>query len=225
MLTTRDKAIIDDLNRFRCMSRDDIAELHFEGLKNPKYAANNILLRLCREGLIERSTAFVPYVYFSSETSMKKNSAKIGHFLAIVKVFKEIKKIGELEMFLVEPKYGNKGTAEPDVFCIIRKTPFFLEVQKSIYSEKQMKDKLDRYLDLYNSKIIENEPWQPTEKKVFPQVLILSDQHYAIDGSYPFRLFQAPSFSQFLQVIKPKQENSLLREIKNNSTGLKLKTN
>jgi hypothetical protein len=45
-------------------------------------------------------------------------SLEIGHFLAIVAVYKEIKRLGELDAFLVEPKYGNEGTAETDVFCI-----------------------------------------------------------------------------------------------------------
>ncbi|MGF6947767.1 hypothetical protein QF028_000260 [Neobacillus sp. B4I6] len=69
---------------------------------------------------------------------------------------------------MIEPKYGNKGTAEPDVFCIYRRTPFFIEVKKSIYSEKQMKVKMNSYLDLFDSRIIENEPLQPVDKKVFP---------------------------------------------------------
>ena len=87
MLTERDKAIIKDLNRFRVMDRDSIAELHFAGLKNPKYAANNVLLRLLRDGQIQRSTAFTPFVYFGPGVSMKQNSGKIGHFLAILNVF------------------------------------------------------------------------------------------------------------------------------------------
>jgi hypothetical protein len=216
MLTARDKDIIEDLNKFRVMDRDSIAELHFKGLKNPKYAANNILLRLHREGYIQRSTAFIPYVYFGPEVSMKKNSAKIGHFLAILEVYKELKRLGELETFLVEPKYSSKGTAEPDIFCIYRKTPFFIEVQKSIYSEKQMNDKLNRYLDLYNSEVIYKEYWQPGKTKVFPHILILSEQRYAIDGSYPFKIMQATSFTQFLQTLKgksepPKQESIVIK--------------
>lgn len=223
MLTIRDKAIIEDLNHFRCMSRDDIADLHFHGLKNPKYAANNILLRLHREDRIQRSTAFVPYVYFGPEVNMKKNSAKIGHFLAIVAAYKEIKQLGDLDMFLVEPKYGSKGLAEPDVFCIFRRTPFFIEVQKTIYSEKQMKDKMDRYLDLFNSRLIENEPWQPQHSKVFPHVLILSEQRYAIDSSYPFRIMQAPSFSHFLQMLRPKEDERPQQVPPNIKSNLKIK--
>nr|WGD74903.1 hypothetical protein P5631_13145 [Bacillus subtilis] len=42
-LTNRDKAIIADLNKFRVMDRDTIAELHFGNLRRPKYATNNVL--------------------------------------------------------------------------------------------------------------------------------------------------------------------------------------
>jgi hypothetical protein len=191
-LSSRDKAIIRDLNRFRVMDRDSIAELHFAGLKNPKLAANNVLLRLLRDGRIQRSTAFVPYCYFGPETQIKKNSAKIGHFLAILEVYKEMRKLGKLETFLVEPKYGSKGVAEPDIFAMYRNTPFFIEVQKTVYSEKQMSDKLARYVDFYNTGIM---------AKPFPHVLILSDQRYAIDGQYPFKVFQSDSFSKFNQSL------------------------
>lgn len=194
MLSNRDKSIIKDLNRFRVMSRDDIAELHFQGVKNQKDSTNHVLLRLLRDGHIQRSTAFVPYCYFGSNVSMKKNSQKIGHFLAIVDVYKELKRLGELDTFLVEPKYGPKKTVEPDIFCIYRKTNFFIEVQRTLYSEKQMTEKIERYVDFYNSGVM---------TKPFPHVLILTDQRYAIDGNYPFKIFQAESFTQFLTSLKP----------------------
>lgn len=193
MLTERDKAIIKDLNKFRVIDRDSIATLHFTGLKNPRYAANNVLLRLLRDGHIQRSTSFVPYVYFGPDVSMKQNSAKIGHFLAILETYKEMKRLGQLETFLVEPKYGRKGVAEPDIFAIYRNTAFFVEVQKTIYSEKQMAEKLDRYIDLYDSGIM---------AKPFPHILILSEQRYGIDGDYPFKVFQSQSFSQFVKSLK-----------------------
>ncbi|RVT56444.1 hypothetical protein [Niallia taxi] len=219
-LTSRDRAIIKDLNRFRVMDRDSIAELHFKGLKNPKYAANNVLLRLLREGHIQRSTAFVPYVYFGPEVNMKKNSAKIGHFLAILNVYKEILSQEEIDMFLVEPKYGNKGTAEPDIFCIIRKTPFFIEVQKTVYSEKQMQDKLNRYTALYDSKVIEQEAWQTADIKVFPHVLILSDQRYGVDSSLlPFKVMQSQTFSRFITSLRGNNQRNFA-SVKSN---LKLK--
>ena len=123
MLTNRDKEIIKSLNKFRVMDRDSIAEIFFSGLKNPKFAANNVLLRLLRDGRIQRSTAFVPYLYFGPDVEMKKNSAKIGHFLAILEVYKELLKIGDLGTFLVEPKYLKKGDcAEPDIYLQHRRS-------------------------------------------------------------------------------------------------------
>ncbi|MGD6775247.1 hypothetical protein [Sutcliffiella horikoshii] len=201
-LTKRDKAILSDLNRFRVMDRDSIAELHFAGLKNPRFAANNVLLRLVREGHIQRSTAFVPYVYFGGDVSMKKNSAKIGHFLAILDVYKQMVKCNDVVTFQVEPKYGRKGTAEPDIFCIFRKKPMFIEVQRTVYSEKKMAEKLARYEALYNSGIIAQEPWQPANKTVTPHVLIITEQRYAIEPRYPFKVFQTPSFAEFVESLK-----------------------
>jgi hypothetical protein len=225
----RDKAILDDLQRFRVMDRDSIAELHFKGLKNPADSCNHTLLRLIRENHIERSTAFVPYVYFSSEINIKKNSQKTGHFLAILNTYKEMLQHGSFTMFLVEPKYGPKGMAEPDIFCIYRDTPFFIEVQNSYFNEKQINDKLDRYEELYNSGVIDNEPWQLNSKKVFPNVLIISEQRYAIEKSYPFRIMQAPTFNDLLQSLKPKTEQKHLpqdKTIQNHTpTNIKLKIN
>jgi hypothetical protein len=204
MLKNRDKEIIKALNKFRVMDRDSISELFFANLKNPKYAANNVLLRLLRDGQIQRSTAFVPYCYFGPDIEMKKNSAKIGHFLAIVNLYKELKQLGNTGTFLVEPKYGRKGEcAEPDVFCQYRRTNFFVEVQRTVYSEKQISEKLDRYIDLFNSKIM---------AAPFPHVLILSDQRFAIDCEFPFKVFQAESFAQFLNSLKIREDTCKKQE-------------
>jgi hypothetical protein len=211
MLTNRDKAIIKALTKFRVMDRDSIAELHFGNLKNPQKDANNVLLRLLRDGHIERSTSFTPYVYFAAETNIKKNSQKIHHFLAILNVYKELKQLGNLETFLVEPKYGKKGEcAEPDIFCIYRKTNFFVEVQRTLYSPKQMSEKLERYIDLFNSGIM-TDP--------FPHVLILSDQRYAIDDDYPFKVFQAESFTQFVNSLR---EDTVKEVDKRNEIRIKI---
>lgn len=211
-LTNRDKAIIKDLNKFRVMDRDSIADLHFSNLKNPNYAANNVLLRLLRDGQIQRSTAFVPYVYFGPDVNIKQNSQKIGHFLAILNVYKELKQLGSIGTFMVEPKYGKKGDcAEPDIFCQYRRTNFFVEVQRTVYSEKQMSEKLERYVDLYNSGIMASP---------FPHVLILSDQRYAIDDEYPFKVFQAETFTEFVNSLKIRED--AVKEV-NDGRGIKIK--
>lgn len=211
MLTKRDKAIIKDLNKFRVMDRDSIAELHFTGLKNPITAANSVLLRLLRDGQIQRSTSFQPFIYFGPESQIKKQSQKIGHFLAILNVYKEMCKIGRLATFQVEPKYGAKGIAEPDIFVMYRNTGFFVEVQKTLYSEKQLNDKLNRYIDLFDSGIMA----QP-----FPHILILSEQQYKIGKEYPFKVFQAQSFTEFIRSLK-KQQPQPAKVV--NQSGIKIK--
>lgn len=212
MLTNRDKAIIKDLNRFRVMDRDSIAKIHFSNVKNPERAANNVLLRLLRDGEIQRSKSFVPYVYFGPNVIIKKDSAKIGHFLEILNTYKEMRKLGKLTTFMVEPKYGRKSIVEPDIFCEFRNTHFFIEVQRTLYSEKQMNEKINRYEEFYHSGVMANP---------FPHVLILSEQRYAVDTDRPFKLLQAQSFTQFVAMLKP--DKTVIQN--NTETNLKLKIN
>lgn len=228
-LSQRDKAIINDLNMFRCMDRDSIAQIHFSGLRNPLHSANNVLKRLHRDGHIQRSTQFTPFVYFGQDVTIKKNSQKINHFLGIVDVYKQILKFEQPKIFLVEPKYGEKGTVEPDAFTIFRAIPFFVEVQKSAYSEKVMFDKLDRYEELVQSGIINNETWQRKDKKIFPKVLILSDTRYAIDNKYSFKIYQAQSIDQFMeqrnQMVNTASANEAKFEYGEITSNLRMKPN
>jgi hypothetical protein len=71
-----------------------------------------------------------------------------------------------------------------------------------------MNEKLDRYVDLYNSGVMSNP---------FPHILILSDQRYAI-GDYPFKVFQSESFTQFVSSLKGEP---VVRKI--NEGGIKVK--
>jgi hypothetical protein len=204
-LTQRDKAIIKDLNKFNVMDRDSIAEIHFNNLKNPIKTANSVLLRLLREDKIQRTSDTVPFCYFGPDVTMKKDSSKIGHYLAIVDVYKEIvRRYGSVEEFQVEPKYGEKGTVEPDVFCIFKKTPMFIEVQNSVYNEKRMTEKIERYEELYQRGTISNETWQNPNNPLFPVILILSTTRYAIPKGMPFKVLQADTIAQFFDRLQKK---------------------
>jgi hypothetical protein len=204
-LSERDKAIIRDINRFRVMDRDSIAELHFADKKRPINSANNVLKRLVAEGHIRRSTAWgTPYLYLSAESGVKANSAKIPHYLAILETYKEICAFGKPEIFVVEPKYA-KGLAEPDAFFIWRRTPFFLECQRTFYSQKQVDSKFKRYKALYDSGLVFAEPWQPADRKVFPYILVLSESRWSVNGEFPFKVVQAQSFRQFVESLRPTQ--------------------
>lgn len=200
----RDKEIIADLARFRVMSRDDICALHFAGLKNATGNCNAVLKRLVRDGLIDRSCETQPYLYFPAEGSIRKDSAKIRHFLEIVRVYRDMRKFAEPSAFVVEAKYG-KGLAEPDIFAIWRGSPLFVEVQRNHYSDKVMAEKIARYEVLQAAGVIANEPWQPKGRApIFPAILIISPTRYAVKTELV--VLQAPSIASFvakLQVAQP----------------------
>lgn len=193
-MNERDKAIISDLERFRCLMRDDIVELHFKDIKNSVDRANKVLKRLRRDGHIDCSTSQRMYMYFP-KPSIKKDSAKISHFQAIVQFYKQVSAIEKPRIFIVEPKYG-KGNPEPDIFMIWRRTPFYVEIQRSIYSQKVMTEKMKRYERYWISEEWKNELWQPTNKKVFPLIWMLSDTTYNIDT--PFKVFQTRTVNELL---------------------------
>lgn len=210
----RDKNILADLDRFRCMTRDDIIDLHFSGLKNPVSCCNMVMKRLRRDDLIEVNTSQQPYIYFPSPTPIKKDSAKIPHFLKIVEFYRSLLNFQPPESFVVEPKYG-KGHMEPDLFMIWKRAPFFVEIQRSIYSEKVMNEKFNRYVSYYMSNEWHQEPWQPEDKKIFPKIILLTDTRYNLPQHSNVQFFQVQDIKQFLtfaariQEIKkdpPKQE-------------------
>lgn len=206
-LSQRDKNIINNIRKFRVMDTNSIAELHFNTCKNPSASAGNVLLRLTRMNYIKRLRGFSPYLYMLSESKMKQDSNKIPHFLELLNIYKEIKSIEEPRIFHVEPRFE---MVRPDCFAIFLKTPFYLEIQRSIYSDEEMTKKLDRYEKLFESGIVAEETWQPKDRKVFPHVLIMTDSRYNIRNDYPFKVFQAGSITEFMNSARP-QENPVYR--------------
>ena len=89
-MKSRDKAILKDLQRFRCLSRDDIIDLHFQGLKKAVTSCNTVMKRLRRDGSVDVNVSQQPYIYFPQPSPIRKTSQKIPHFLAIVNVYKQL---------------------------------------------------------------------------------------------------------------------------------------
>ncbi|EJR71045.1 replication-relaxation family protein [Bacillus cereus] len=195
-MKSRDKAIIKDLCRFRCLSRDDIIDLHFQGLKKAVTSCNTVMKRLRRDGSVDVNVLQKPYIYFPQPSPIRKTSQKIPHFLAIVNVYKQLLQYEKPKLFKVEPKYG-KAYMEPDIFAIWRQSPFFIEVQNSVYSKKVMQEKLNRYEIYFHSLEWQRELWQPKKSKYFPSLLVITDSQYDISSSN-FRIFQAKSIHDFM---------------------------
>ncbi|HFJ9274478.1 TPA: replication-relaxation family protein [Bacillus cereus] len=203
-MRNRDKAILNNLKRFRCMSRDDIIDLHFQGLKNAVTCCNTVMKRLRRDGHVDANISQQPYIYFPQSSTLRKTSQKIPHFLGIVDVYKQLIYYEKPKLFKVEPKYG-KEFMEPDAFTIWRRSPFFIEVQRSVYSKKVMQDKINRYELYFHSQEWHNESWQPKESKFFPSILIITEKYYNI-SSFSLRIFQASSISKFLNSLVVKAQ-------------------
>lgn len=200
-MNTRDKAIIDDLRRFRCLTRDDIAEMHFSHTKHPVTQTNTVLKRLRRDGLIKCSTERIKYVYFPGDSKMKSDSQKMNHFLAIAQFYRDLRAHEQPRIFEVEPKPGPQGFAEPDVFVIWKGAAFFVEVQLTVYTDKIMQQKLDRYEAYYNSGSWQKESWQPQERKIFPTLWITGAGNYNA-ANRPFRVIQDDVAGMFARMPK-----------------------
>lgn len=192
----RDLEIINHLELFRVMSRDDIIDLHFSHLKNPVGNANAVLKRLVRDKQIEVSTKYSPYLYFPLN-HIKKDSTKIPHFLKLVGVYKDLCKIQKPSTFMIEPKY-QKGLAEPDIFCVFKGIPFFIEVQRSVYNQKQMDDKIKKYVQLKYSESFRG--------KKFPHIIMITNTRYAIDTD-EIKVIQTPSIENLSTPNPVKSEN------------------
>lgn len=189
-MNKRDLQIIKGLERFRVLSRDDIVDLYFSSLKRPVNSANAVLKRLARDKQIEVSKEFSPYVYLPYNSIVKKNSTKIPHFLKIVDTYKHLIKHFSVSKYIVEPKY-RKGLAEPDIYTVIDGKPVFIEIQRNVYSDKVMNEKVKRYEALYHSDVF----------KQFPTILMITDVQYSIDSDDIY-VVQIQSIHEFINDVK-----------------------
>lgn len=190
LINERDRQIIQSVEKFRCLSRDHIARLHFSGNKNPVVRANAVLKRLTDRGYLKADRVRSPYVYY-----LTVNSQKTDHYLGIADVYFDLLKHGELKRFDVEPKLGGKGTVEPDIFAIWKGAAWFIEVQRSIYTGKTMNAKMSRYEAYRASGQWRSLDWQPT-KPIFPHVWIIGDKKYNV------RAYQSKTVDEFLKRMK-----------------------
>lgn len=204
MLTSRDKSIIKTLTLFRCLSRNQIASLFFQELKNPVTSANYVLKRLRREGYITANTEHTPYVYFPVPSLIKTNSQKIRHYLAIADFYIDICKYEEPSIFLVEPRYGSTFM-QPDIFMVWRNHPFFIEIQKSVYSSKVMMEKIKRYITYYEAGEWRKQDWQQPDAACFPLLWIVSKTSYSftLDG---IKTIQTPDVASFFSIKNVAEE-------------------
>ncbi|MGG3186939.1 hypothetical protein ABEP42_02890 [Priestia megaterium] len=224
-LSQRDKDIIGFINQFRAVDRDSLVELFFKQLKSPVNACNSVMIRLYRLGLIERTQQYSPTVYLPVDAKIKKNSQKILHFLSILDVYKQMSTYGMPKQVIVEDKpTGRKGGIEPDLFCIFKGSPFWIEIQRNQYSEQKMQDKIHLYEEFFFSDEWKALQWQPEDRAaIFPSVILITPIQYAVSSDY-FRLIQVASIHELMEKYKSvgKQQRDGKPRASASSGGIKI---
>ncbi len=199
-MRARDVAILNDLVRFRCLSRDDLVALHFSHNKAPVKSCNEVMRRLRDRGEVELVTTSTPYVYSVRPSPLRKDSQKVPHYLAIAGVYREMRRIAEPRIFQVEPKYG-KGSIEPDIFTIWAGRAFWIEVQRNVFSGKVWEGKFTRYHDFFRGGRWREENWQPPDKKVFPFIWVLSESRVHVPSGLPFPVLQSRNVGELFKPV------------------------
>jgi hypothetical protein len=225
-LSQRDKDIIGFINQFRAVDRDSLVELFFKQLKLPINACNSVMVRLYRLGLVERTQQYSPTVYLPVDAKIKKNSQKILHFLSILDVYKQMWSYGSPKQVIVEDKpTGRKGGIEPDLFCIFKGSPFWIEIQRTQYSEQKMQDKIYLYEEFFFSDEWKALHWQPEDRApIFPSVILISPVRYAVSSNH-IRIIQVASIHELMEKYKSSHKKQRAERPKSSSSSNGIKIN
>lgn len=197
-MNKREKAIVESLKKFRVLDRDQLIALHFSHLKSAVLVCNRTLRRMRDRDQVSCDTSVQPYNYFSNPPQIRKDSMKLPHFKSITNFYLEASKFGTISDFEVEFKTGEKGSIEPDFFMVWNNAPFFVEIQRSVYTKKVMDAKLNRYETYFKEGEWKNGHWQG-EKSFFPYVLIISDHVYNGLTREPLKILQAKDMNDFVR--------------------------
>ncbi|MDP9726865.1 MULTISPECIES: hypothetical protein [Priestia] len=224
-LSQRDKDIIGFINQFRAVDRDSLVELFFKQLKSPINACNSVMVRLYRLGLIERTQQYSPTVYLPVDAKIKKNSQKILHFLSILDVYKQMCSYSMPKSIIVEDKpTRRKGGIEPDLFCIFKGSPFWIEIQRNQYSEQKIQAKINLYEEFFFSDEWKTLQWQPENRAaIFPSVILITPVRYAVSSDC-IRIIQVGSIHELMEKYKGSaklQKNGIPR-VSSSSNGIKI---
>lgn len=220
-LSQRDKDIIAFINQFRAVDRDSLVDLFFKQLKSPINACNNVMVRLYRLGVIERTQQYSPTVYLPVDAKIKKSSQKILHFLSILDIYKQMCTYSTPKQVIVEDKpTGRKGGIEPDLFCIFKGFPFWIEMQRNQYSEQKMQAKINLYEEFFFSNEWQVLHWQPEDRSaIFPSIILITPVRYAMSSDH-IRIIQVASIHELMEKYKsPAKSQKEARSRTNVSSG------
>lgn len=214
-MNERQRAIISAVEQFRSLSRVHIEKMYFEGTRNAKNNANNVLKKLVDRGYLIQNKSFQPYVYHIKGTKIKQNGQKVSQYLQFADIYLDMLKHGSVKRIDIEPRYRGVEV-RPDMFCVWKGSLWFIECQNSLFSEKQMNEKLQRYEKLFLNGQYKQLPFQIYEKKPMPNVLIIGEGvPYPVTSKH-IRIFQSKNIDDFMAMI----EHSKQTKVKTASNGV-----
>lgn len=147
-MRNRDRRILEGLAKFRYMDRDILVRLYFRELKQPVTGCNTVMKRLRRDGYVVGrewigARGGRSLVYALSEKGFGSGGGGIEHCLEVARFYCDVVEAGgELEWFETERRL--RSGAVVDVWMKWRKTVFYVEIQRSVVSEREMKRKVER---------------------------------------------------------------------------------
>ena len=126
---------------------------------------------------------------------------------------------------IVEDKpTGRKGGIEPDLFCIFKRSPFWIEIQRNQYSEQKMQAKINLYEEFFFSDEWKALHWQPEDRAaIFPSVILITPVRYAVSSDH-IRIIQIASIHELMEKYKgsAKQQRDGRSRVPSSSNGIKI---
>jgi Replication-relaxation len=104
----------------------------------------------------------------TGELEKKRLQSKF-HYIMIADIYLQMMKYHKITHFEIEP-FIKEVKLIPDIFAIWGNSLWWIEAQNSIYSSKQMYEKLNKYQELLQSGGYKELSFQPRDKKIFPNV-------------------------------------------------------
>ncbi|MGW9103727.1 hypothetical protein ACWGPK_31240, partial [Priestia megaterium] len=164
-------------------------------------------------------------VYLPVDAKIKKNSQKILHFLSILDIYKQMCTYSAPKQVIVEDKpTGRKGGIEPDLFCIFKGSPFWIEIQRNQYSEKKMQEKIQLYEEFFFSGEWKTLHWQREDRSaIFPSVILITPVRYAVSSDH-IRIIQVASIQELIEKHKSshKKQSEERAKLVSSSNGIKI---
>ncbi len=157
---------------------------------------------------------------------LKRTLKKYYISFQFLDVYKQMCTYSVPKHVIVEDKpTGRKGGIEPDLFCIFKGSPFWIEIQRNQYSEQKMQAKINLYEEFFFSDEWKALHWQPEDRSaIFPSIILITPVRYAVSSDH-IRIIQVASIHELMEKYKEFCETTKRWKVKGpsaSSGGIKI---